>query len=90
MMIDRVFKALSDMKRREIIRLLRKEEMYPSDLAERLKVSRPTMSEHLKILRTAGLVESEREGNSIRYFLNSSILEEAAYYIIEILHKEPK
>ncbi|MCF7911327.1 MAG: metalloregulator ArsR/SmtB family transcription factor [Candidatus Cloacimonetes bacterium] len=90
MVIDRVFKAFSDLNRRQIIKLLRQRAMYPSELADLLGVSKPTVSEHLKILHTAGLVEKERQGNNILYFLNTSILEEAAYYIIEIIDKESK
>ncbi|MCF7919109.1 MAG: metalloregulator ArsR/SmtB family transcription factor [Candidatus Cloacimonetes bacterium] len=85
MINDKVFKALSDVNRRKIIRLLRKEAMYPSDLAEKLNVSRPTMSEHLKVLKNAGLVETERQGNSILYFFNASVLEELIVYFMEIL-----
>jgi len=90
MVIDDVFKAFSDLNRRKIIRLLRKKAMYPSDLADNLGVSKPTVSEHLKILYNAGLVEKERQGSNILYFLNTSILEEAAYYLIELTEKELK
>ena len=90
MVIDRVFKAFSDLNRRRIIQFLRQKAMYPSELAELLGVSKPTVSEHLKILHIAGLVEKERQGNSILYFLNTSILEEAAYYLIDIIKKESK
>jgi DNA-binding transcriptional ArsR family regulator len=90
MMNDKVFKALSDENRRQIVRLLRKKSMYPSDLAEKLQVTRPTVSEHLKILRDAGLVEMERQGNSILYFLNASVVEELILYFIDILQKESK
>jgi ArsR family transcriptional regulator, arsenate/arsenite/antimonite-responsive transcriptional repressor len=90
MSVDKIFKALSDDNRRLIIKMLRKDGMYPSDIAEVLKVSKPTVSEHLKILHNAGLVEKERQGNNILYFLNASVLEELAYYIMEIIHKESK
>ncbi|MDP8220260.1 MAG: metalloregulator ArsR/SmtB family transcription factor [Candidatus Stygibacter frigidus] len=90
MVIDDVFKAFSDLNRRKIIRMLRKKAMYPSELADHLGVSKPTVSEHLKILYNAGLVEKERQGSSILYFLNASILEEAAYYLMELTKKELK
>lgn len=90
MVNDKVFKALSDTNRRRIIRMLQKEAMYPSIIAEKLEVSKPTVSEHLRILREAELVESERNGTSILYFLNASVLEEVIFYIMDLIQKEKK
>lgn len=88
--MDRLFKALADGKRRKIIKLLRKKAMYPKDLAKNLGIANSTLSEHLKVLHYAGLVEKERQGNSILYFLNASVLEEVLLYISEIMYREDK
>lgn len=90
MINDKVFKALSDANRRKIINLLKKEAMYPSAIADSLKVTKPTVSEHLKVLRESGLVESQRQGTSKLYFLNASVLEELINYIMDIVQKEKK
>lgn len=72
-----VFKALSDPTRRQVLQLLRKGPMSAGDLAENFKVSKPTMSAHFAVLREANLVHTEKDGKSIIYHLNLSVLEDA-------------
>ncbi|MCA9550041.1 MAG: winged helix-turn-helix transcriptional regulator [Myxococcales bacterium] len=57
--LNRAFFALSDPTRRAIVRMLAQEDLQPSEIAEALKTTRPTMSRHLKVLREAGLIEEE-------------------------------
>ena len=61
--------ALSDPTRAEILLLLRAAPGYPAELAERIGVSRQTLSNHLACLRGCGLVVSEPEGRRSRYEL---------------------
>ena len=72
-----VFKALSDPTRRRILELLRRGPMSAGELADEFAVSKPTMSAHFAILREAGLVASERRGQSVVYELQLSVLEDA-------------
>lgn len=72
-----VFKALSDPTRRRVLQLLRKGPTSAGDLADHFDVSKPTMSAHFAILREAGLVEIERDGKSLVYHLQLSVLEDA-------------
>lgn len=72
-----VFKALSDPTRRQVLELLRKGPMSAGALAECFDVSKPTMSAHFAALRKAGLIASERQGKSIMYELQLSVLEDA-------------
>jgi DNA-binding transcriptional ArsR family regulator len=51
------FEALADPARRGVIELLRKRPRRAGDLADRLGLSRPAMSKHLKVLRETGLIE---------------------------------
>ena len=85
MLNDRVFKALSDANRRKIISLLRKNDMTAGEIAEQFDISKPSISEHLKILKNAELISSEKNGQFITYFLNSSILEDIITYFMEII-----
>lgn len=57
--LDLTLAALADPGRRAIIELLQERPQRPSDVAEALEMTRPAMSRHLRILRTAGLVEQE-------------------------------
>jgi DNA-binding transcriptional ArsR family regulator len=72
-----VFKALSDATRRRILQLLRAREMTAGEIAEHFDLSKPTLSGHFAVLREAGLVVSEKNGTTITYRLNLSVLEDA-------------
>ncbi|MGB3626434.1 MAG: autorepressor SdpR family transcription factor [Henriciella sp.] len=74
-----VFKALSDPTRRKVLQLLRDGPKSAGALAEAFEVSRPTMSAHFAVLRDAGLVESEKDGKSVIYHLQMSVLEDALF-----------
>lgn len=80
---ENVFKALSDENRREIIRLLRKhDEMTAGEIAGNFDISKPAISEHLKILKNAGLVFSKKKGQFVEYSLNASIFEEILEFFL--------
>jgi DNA-binding transcriptional ArsR family regulator len=67
------FKALGDLTRLQIIYLLATEpggKLGVSELAARLKISQPAVSQHLKTLKTEGLVESRREGFFVYYTIH--------------------
>lgn len=57
--LDQTFSALADPTRRDVIRLLRKGPQRATDLADATRASKPAMSRHLRVLRTAGLVEHD-------------------------------
>ncbi|WP_116916814.1 ArsR/SmtB family transcription factor [Williamsia muralis] len=61
--------ALSDVTRTEVLMILRDGPAYPSDLADRIGVSRQTLSNHLACLRGCGLVVAVPEGRRSRYEL---------------------
>jgi DNA-binding transcriptional ArsR family regulator len=71
-----LFEAHAHPTRREILELLKKGSMSAGDIAARFHVSKPTMSGHFAKLKTAGLIHSDKNGTSIVYSLNLSLLEE--------------
>ena len=71
-----VFRALSDPSRREILRHLRTGPLTSGEIAERFPTAWATISRHLGVLRDAELVIAERDGNSIRYELNTTVFQE--------------
>ncbi len=77
MTINAVFEALSHPVRREILKLLRAGPLSAGELAGHFDLTKPTLSVHFAKLRDADLVTVERQGTSLIYHLNMSILEEA-------------
>ena len=75
--MSKVFKALSDPTRRRVLELLRTRPMSAGELADHFNVSKPTMSAHFAVLREAGLIASEKQGKSVVYELQMSVLEDA-------------
>ena len=64
-----VFKALADPTRRQILQDLQGGELAAGDIADRFPISGPSISRHLAILKSAGLVRERREANRIMYSL---------------------
>jgi DNA-binding transcriptional ArsR family regulator len=73
---DVVFKALADPTRREILTLLRERRRSVGEIASNFRVSRPAISKHLRLLRTAGLVVDHPAGTSRVCELNAAPLEQ--------------
>jgi len=82
-----LFKALSDPTRRQILHLLKLRAMTPSEILEKIEVSQPTLSHHLDGLKRANLVDTERDGQFIRYSLNMSVLDMALEYMMQFKNK---
>ena len=68
--IARIFKALSDENRIQILKQLRSGEKCGCELLEELKITQPTLSHHMKILCDCGIVRSRREGKWMHYSID--------------------
>ncbi|NNG00015.1 MAG: winged helix-turn-helix transcriptional regulator [Desulfobacteraceae bacterium] len=64
-----VMKALSDPNRVKIIKLLEQKSMCVCELRAALNISQPSVSKHLKILEASGLVDFQKNGLWVDYFL---------------------
>jgi DNA-binding transcriptional ArsR family regulator len=62
-----VVHAISEPRRREILRLVRDRELSAGEIAARFDVTRPTISQHLTVLKDAGLLSERREGTRRLY-----------------------
>lgn len=71
----KAFKALADPTRRHILELLRTKDLTAGEIAEHFDMTKPSLSHHLNTLKTAGLVDAERDGQNIIYSLNTSVLQ---------------
>ena len=79
-----VGRALADPKRLCVLESLADGELSVGDLSVRVQCQVPNMSQHLAVLRSAGLVSSRREGSTVYYRLaDERVLE--AYRLIQIL-----
>ncbi|GIF23241.1 DNA-binding transcriptional ArsR family regulator [Actinoplanes tereljensis] len=77
-----VFTAIANPARREVLRLLRDGGPHPvARLAERFDMSRPSLSEHLRLLKDAGLVTERRAGRQRLYSLEAGPLQELAGWL---------
>jgi ArsR family transcriptional regulator len=65
-----VLKTLSNPRRLEIVHLLADGPREVGRLAEEMGISQPNVSQHLAVMRSAGVVEAEREGREVRYRLS--------------------
>lgn len=83
--MNTVFKALSDSTRREVLALLRDGPLSAGEIADRFNVTRATMSAHFAVLREAGLVTSEKQGKSVIYQVQMSVLEDALFGFTNLL-----
>ena len=72
-----VFEALAHPIRRDILKLLRKRAMSAGELSEYFSIAKATLSGHFTVLKNADLVSTERQGTTIIYRLNMSVMEEA-------------
>ncbi len=77
-----LFKCLADKSRLQILKSLAMEDMYVERLAERLGISAPTVSFHLKKLADAGAVTSYKSQYYMMYSLNKDIFETSMLEII--------
>ncbi|BBZ69733.1 transcriptional regulator [Mycobacterium paraseoulense] len=71
---DRVFLALANPVRRELLEILSRQPLSAGKLCERFDLSRPAVAEHLKVLRDAGLVADEPRGRHRIYHLTAEPL----------------
>jgi DNA-binding transcriptional ArsR family regulator len=62
--------TLADPSRKRIFELLKGGPMHVGRIAEQLPISRPAVSQHLKVLKEAGLVQEAREGNRRAYSID--------------------
>lgn len=84
--LNALFKALNDPIRREILKHLRQRDLTAGEVADLFDISKPSISHHLEILRQAGLVSSEKQGQFIRYSINTTVLDEVLEWIISLKH----
>ena len=80
-----IFKALSVPSRIHILSLLKSRGAMPvKDIAEAIGMSSPAVSQHLKILKSAGLVDAKRQGYWVPYAVNVDALHNCCGHLIQV------
>lgn len=80
-----VFNALSSPVRREILEMLKAQDMTAGEIADQLDVGKSTLSGHFNVLKAADLVSTSRSGTTITYSLNTSVVEDLLTSIVGLL-----
>ena len=78
------FKALADPTRRRILELLAQNELTAGEIAAQFDMTKPSVSHHLAILKSAGLVQDERRGQNIVYNVNMTVFQELMKWFYDL------
>ena len=80
-----VFEAVAQPKRREILRLLGEGELSAGEVAAQFAVTQPAISQHLKVLREAGLVSERRDGARRLYSVRAEGLADLHEFLAAVM-----
>lgn len=78
------FKALADPTRRRILELLAQNELTAGEIAAQFDMTKPSVSHHLALLKSAGLVQDERRGQNIVYNVNMTVFQELMKWFYDL------
>ena len=82
------FKALADPTRRQILVLLKERDMSAGEIAEHFAMTKPSISHHLNSLKHAQLIVDQRQGQNIIYSLNTTVIQEALGWFLNMIQKD--
>ena len=82
-----LFKALNDPTRRSILEMLRDKDMTAGEIAARFDMSWPSVSHHLDMLRKAGLIVSQKEGQYVYYSINTTVMDDMLQWLLQFTKK---
>lgn len=88
--MDKTYKALADPTRRKILELLRNGDRTAGEIAAEFPIAWASVSHHLGALKEAGLVLATREGQHIRYSLNTTVFQELVQQLINLTERKHK
>ncbi|WP_237982492.1 autorepressor SdpR family transcription factor [Bacillus thuringiensis] len=79
-----LFKALADPTRRKILDLLKERDLTAGEIASHFNMSKPSISQHLNILKQSNLVKNQKKGKYIFYSLNTTVVQDILNWLINI------
>jgi DNA-binding transcriptional ArsR family regulator len=84
--LNRTLAALVDPTRRTILQMLNERDMTAGEIGARFAISAPSVSHHLNVLKQAELVRAERNGQTIVYSLNSTVVQEFLQQLLQFFN----
>ena len=84
MALQKTLRALADPIRREILNKLKSGRLSAGEITDNFSVTGASISRHLSVLKEADLIRDTREGKFIFYEINTSVLEEAMLWLIDL------
>jgi DNA-binding transcriptional ArsR family regulator len=84
-MQDTVFKAIADPQRRKILQVLQGGSRTAGQIADEFEITKGSLSYHFNLLKEADLIRSERRGQEQVYSLNTSVLEDLAVLVMDLV-----
>ena len=84
MALHQTLRALADPIRREILNMLKGGRLSAGEITDKFSVTGASISRHLSVLKDADLIRDNREGKFIFYEINTSVLEEAMLWLIDL------
>ncbi|MFJ5622562.1 autorepressor SdpR family transcription factor [Peribacillus loiseleuriae] len=85
--MNNAFKALSDPTRRKILDLLKNRDLTAGEISDHFNMTKPSISQHLKLLKNADLVEDEKKGQYVVYSLNTTVFQELISWALDFIDK---
>ncbi len=82
-----VWKALADPTRRKILSLLKDKDMNAGEIANEFNMTKPSISNHLNILKQSDLVDAEKVGQNVNYSLKTSVLQDVLKLISDLSNR---
>lgn len=84
MKMNHVYKALADPTRRDILNLLKNKDLTAGEIADHFRISKPSISHHLNLLKQADLVHAEKKGQYIYYSINTTVLQDVLAWLLSL------
>ncbi len=81
--MNKLFKALNDPTRRDILGLLKESDRTAGEIADNFDMSKPSISHHLNLLKNADLVVSIKKGQFVYYSLNTTVFDEIINWFMQ-------
>lgn len=83
-----VWNALADPTRRKMLELLKKNDLNAGEIAQHFNMTKPSISHHLSILKSAELVKSIKDGQNVIYSINTSVIEDIMALFAKLTKEE--